>query len=143
MKSDPAEDVILGFRKPQVKDDTANDRVVPDKVPEKKKADNAHKSAAVASGADEPTQKEESVRRCSFCSATATTEHVWNDGRSVVPTCSAHPARAKYQIERARNGFVIEVRAIESITTTANVSSVPVPIGPPLEKKKKTEKKTK
>jgi len=62
---------------------------------------------------------------CAFCKAPGTHELAWDDGKAFMMVCDKHLARGKAEVVR-RGG---KLNSVEGITTTANVPTVPVPIG--------------
>ena len=97
-----------------------------------------------------------SPHKCRFCGSVADKRIIWAGGRAYQPVCSAHVKKGKATIQR-ENGKWAEIVAVktvknmsealsallfgaqnwmsttsseEGMTTTANVPTLPVPIGP-------------
>lgn len=70
-------------------------------------------------------------RTCRWCDQPATKSMIWADGRAFIPTCDAHEAKTRNQIEKKNDDEVAEVIPIAKVedTMTANVAAYPKPIG--------------
>jgi hypothetical protein len=121
--------------------------------PPKKKTPKGAKKSSRAT--DAPTAPQEEAKssapnpdnwkrhhECAFCGSPGTHELAWDDGKAFMMVCDKHLAKGRAEMAKKAD----RPNSTEGITTTANVPTVPVPLGgkldrPDGEKKKRKKRK--
>ena len=100
----------------------------------RKKKENKAQSESSEYGSHGPWDK---PHKCKYCDEPAAYDLIWADGRAFLPVCREHRAKGEARIKKNKgpSGYgrekVVAVKKVaqEAITTTANVPTVPVPLG--------------
>jgi hypothetical protein len=69
--------------------------------------------------------------KCKYCDAPATRDLIWADGRAYIPVCDKCRKRGEHRILVKNHDSIAAAKPVaqEGMTTTANVPTLPVPIG--------------